>query len=209
MVKPDALSLFHRRLREAVGDEKQTSLARRAGIPQSTLSRIWNGADPDVAQLKALAKATSRSVEWLAGETTKIIGDDTQVQRLIMKPTRDGTSLEPDEGAPFTRLPSDIFTRLGIAASDARVMTATGPMMKPTFDDGDMLLVDSSVTNLANGNIYVFSIGTELHVRRLRMLAARILMKADNQDLYPGEEKIPMEKPLVLHGRVRWAGRVF
>ena len=79
--------------------------------------------------------------------------------------------------------------------------------MRPTIEDGEPLLVDVTDTDIIDGRIYVFTIGDQVLVKRLRRLGRRLLMRADNRDLYPDEEEVPMIEPVRIIGRVRWVGR--
>lgn len=79
--------------------------------------------------------------------------------------------------------------------------------MTPTINDGDLAIVDIAASDLADGKIYVFSIGEDVFVKRLRREPGRILMVSDNADLYPQPEVIPRHEPFSIFGRVKWAGR--
>jgi phage repressor protein C with HTH and peptisase S24 domain len=56
------------------------------------------------------------------------------------------------------------------------------------------------------GKIYVFSIGDEAYVKRLRRTAGAVVMISDNREMFPPEE-VPQESALCIYGRVMWAGR--
>jgi transcriptional regulator with XRE-family HTH domain len=58
---------FSSRLRKAIADTglTPTEFARRAGIPQGTVSKCLNGHVPTARILVRISKATGKSVDWL------------------------------------------------------------------------------------------------------------------------------------------------
>jgi phage repressor protein C with HTH and peptisase S24 domain len=79
--------------------------------------------------------------------------------------------------------------------------------MYPTIDDRDLMLVNIANTDIVEGKFYVFSIGDEVFVKRLRRAGGRVLMMSDNRDLFPHDEPVPDDQPFTVHARVEWAGR--
>jgi phage repressor protein C with HTH and peptisase S24 domain len=69
------------------------------------------------------------------------------------------------------------------------------------------MLVDISDSTIVEGRIYLFSVGDDVFVKRLRRTGQRILVRADNQELFPGEEPVPDGIPFRVYGRVKWSGR--
>lgn len=57
---------FHTRLHQAIGEESETSFARRAGIAKSGLNRILKGGTPTLDILIAIANTAQVSIDWLA-----------------------------------------------------------------------------------------------------------------------------------------------
>jgi hypothetical protein len=112
-----------------------------------------------------------------------------------------------DEAAKFVPFEQETLERLRVHPENARLLTAAGDSMRPTIEDGEPLLVDIADTDVIDGRIYVFTIGDQVLVKRLRRLGNRLLMRADNRDLYPDEEEVPMIEPVRIIGRVRWVGR--
>lgn len=89
-----------------------------------------------------------------------------------------------------------------------RLWEASGESMRETIHDGDLLLVDVSpaATQIVEGKIYVFSIGNEAFVKRLRRLGDKTIMISDNREMFP-EEVVPDHLPMRVYGRVKWTGR--
>lgn len=65
------------------------------------------------------------------------------------------------------------------------IVTGIGDSMRPTFEDGDPLLVDRGVTEIRLDAIYVLSLGGELFIKRIqRRPDGSVLMISDNP-VYP------------------------
>ena len=86
--------------------------------------------------------------------------------------------------------------------SNLRLLTAYGDSMKGTFSDGDVLLVDTGITEIKVDAVYVLSKGAELFVKRLQRLpSGKFLMISDNP-LYRPIEIDPAAEGFTVDGRV-------
>jgi phage repressor protein C with HTH and peptisase S24 domain len=86
------------------------------------------------------------------------------------------------------------------------VISAIGESMTPTFNDGDILLVDRGVFELKMDAVYVLAKNDELFIKRVhRKLGGGVVIKSDNP--LHGEEHIenPEAVGLRILGRVVWA----
>lgn len=84
------------------------------------------------------------------------------------------------------------------------VLHAIGDSMKPTFKNGDVLLVDRGVTVANVDAVFVMAKGEELFIKRLlRHPAGHHLMISDNAAMSPIE--IRFEGDLRIIGRVIYA----
>jgi phage repressor protein C with HTH and peptisase S24 domain len=91
-----------------------------------------------------------------------------------------------------------------------RIMFGDGDSMWPTFDDGDLLLVDTGITELRSDGIYALTRGDRrIIVKRLQCLSdGAIVIRSDNKDRY--EPEIVPESAvheLRIIARVVWAWR--
>ena len=104
--------------------------------------------------------------------------------------------------------PRAILAHVGVAPQHARLMDASGESMKDTINDGDTLLVDISpaAAEIVEGKIYVFALGNEAYVKRLRRNGETVIMISDNRELFP-PEPAPQHVQMRIFGRVKWAGR--
>lgn len=83
------------------------------------------------------------------------------------------------------------------------ILTAHGDSMEPTFSDGSILLVDTSVTSLKIDAIYVLSRESELFVKRVqRNLDGSFIIKSDNPQYEPQRIDDPFKAGLLVQGRV-------
>lgn len=72
------------------------------------------------------------------------------------------------------------------APENLALITGFGDSMSPTFNDGDVLMVDRGVTDVKLDAIYVLSLGDELYIKRLqRRPDGGVLMLSDNRAYEP------------------------
>lgn len=202
------LSPFHRRLHKLIGDQTQAEFARKAGMSQGGLHRILSGGEPNRETLIALAKAAGVSVGWLADEEPSSLPPqrgETLVRRLAFQASAGAGALVIQEEPSPLPLPSALITELGLKPENARAMEAQGDSMKPTIEDGDLILVNVADRELRDGKIYVFTIGDEAFLKRLRRERGRAVMVSDNPDFPP--EPVPAGEVIRIIGRVVWGGR--
>lgn len=84
-------------------------------------------------------------------------------------------------------------------------LSAYGDSMRPTFEDGDILLVDRGVSELKIDAVYVLKFRDELYVKRIqRRPDGNIVVKSDNT-LYDPFVIDPAQNNLEVLGRVVWA----
>ena len=193
------------------------------GKSPSTTSRYEQGLDIPLTVMAALATETQIPIEWyvsgramdrhappvhVPSETQPSDSDDVALQKLAFKAAAGDGALMVDERTTRVRFPRFVLTQQGVAPANARLMEASGESMRETISDGDLLLVDVSpaATQIAEGKIYVFSVGNEAYVKRLKRSGDDVIMISDNRELFP-PETVPKGLPLRIYGRVKWAGR--
>lgn len=88
------------------------------------------------------------------------------------------------------------------APQNLRLITGYGDSMSPTFSDGDILLVDTGVTELKLDAVYTLQRDDELFIKRIQRLGDdRYLMISDNS-LYRSVEIRPTEERYKVLARV-------
>jgi transcriptional regulator with XRE-family HTH domain len=86
------------------------------------------------------------------------------------------------------------------------VLTAYGDSMSPTFNDGDILLVDRGVEDIRIDAVYVIALNDELFVKRVqRGLDGSVLVKSDNPLYDPYRITEDRKETLQVLGRVLWS----
>lgn len=88
------------------------------------------------------------------------------------------------------------------------ILTARGDSMKPTFNDGDQLIVDCGVREIQHEGVYVISRFGDLFVKRIqiRLQDRAIIIKSDNSAFYEPEIITADDRDgISVLGRVLWA----
>jgi Peptidase S24-like len=201
-------------------DRREAVLGRSA----KQLARYSHGTELPLIVVDALARETHLPLAYIvSGRPMARDGDASSAAFTVDRlSTNDDVALpklafavsagmgavviDPPE-TEFMHFPRSQLAHSGVRTDNARLMEARGESMVPTINDGDLLLVDVSDLTIAEGKVYVFSIGEEIFVKRLRKVGSRIMIRADNQSIFPGEEAVPEDQPFRVHGRVKWAGR--
>lgn len=184
------------------------------GKSPKQLQRYEAGVEVPFPVVAALAIETEIPLDWIAtgkppggGSTTIISSDEVLIQKLTWRASAGHGSLAIEERADSIYFPRAILERIGVKPENARIWEASGDSMLPTIGDGDMMVVDISSTQIAEGKVYAFSIGEQVFVKRLRRLGEKVLMMSDNRELFPNDEPVPTDQEFVIFGRVKWTGR--
>lgn len=192
------------------------------GKSDSQIQRYEQGFDIPLSVVAALAAETQIPLEWivtgrLTDDEPRDIGpqagqiaeqEDVALQKLAFKVSAGGGSLVVDDDASYVRFPTAVLDLVGLNQQYAKLAEGSGESMRPTINDGDLLLIDVSLAakQIVEGKVYIFSIGEEAYVKRLRKVGDRTLMVSDNREVFP-EELVPDYLPMRIYGRVVWAGR--
>ena len=120
-----------------------------------------------------------------------------------------GASLETSgETSGLYAFRNDFLSRIGTAAHNAVMMDVVGDSMEPLIQNGDTILIDQHDKNITDGQIYVVTLGDELRVKRIYKGISGLILRSENTR-YPDINVSSCEiESLVIHGRVRWFGRV-
>jgi SOS-response transcriptional repressor LexA len=191
------------------------------GKSESHIKRYEQGVDIPLTVVAALSAETEIPVDWIAsGKAMErqpplihaVPGnhdvESVPVQKLAFKMAAGHGALMLDDAAEHVQFPRLVLDRFGVSPQNARLMEASGDSMKSTINDGDLMLVDvsPSASTIVEGKIYVFSLGDEGYVKRLRRSGGNVMMVSDNREVFP-PEAVPSEPPMRIYGRVLWAGR--
>lgn len=201
-------------------------VAKRAGVPLSTLGGYLAGGEMKLSSAMAIAEAAGVRLDWLALGIEPMSGSERVAGRdegsgcaLVLSP---GTVLidrhEARAAAGNTGALTDtgVIDRVVFSESWVRtvlrrkpqnlaILEAAGDSMEPTIRDGDVIMIDVAVEDLVSGRIYVVELAGELLVKRIqRRVNGNLLVLSDNSR-YPPEE-VPAEagKRLRIIGEVVW-----
>jgi phage repressor protein C with HTH and peptisase S24 domain len=215
------------RLREAVRSAGGTkAVASISRIPLTTLQGYLSGGEMKLTNVLALAKATGVSVEWLAtGRGSRqpvIVSQDEAGQTAGMHIRPAGTvqiaryNARAAAGRGALLDPATIIEDISFSADWVRtvlrrnpahlaLIECSGDSMEPTLRDGDVLMVDTSVTEVQSSRIYVLDVDGALLVKRIqRMLNGSYRVISDNPR-YEAEVIEPSARaPLRIVGEVVW-----
>jgi len=95
-----------------------------------------------------------------------------------------------------------------INAAAARVLDVKGDSMEPTIRDGDILVVDTSISQVRDNAIYVIIYAGNVLAKRVHLKRDGSLTLISDNERYPRED-VPIAEVPDLHiaGRVMWFGR--
>jgi hypothetical protein len=163
----------------------KASLARRAGVPISSLDAYFNGAEPTRPVLKRLAEASKVSLDWLAGGRGREDGDATPegyVPLIYFDLRMTGPHIRAINFASKERRlirQADLYEARTGAASFVVGGAEEGLKFSPVIHTGDTFLVSVSLGHsiehptmasawpIEDGPIYFVAEGAELKLRKL------------------------------------------
>lgn len=177
----------------------QSELARRLGIrPQSVQQWEKGTATPKLDRLTAIAQVLGVSLESLTGqEPIPVVKEETvdsDPDDIIKIPRFNaiasmgaGDVVYPDEDQVVEHLSiRKSWLRQHVSCSSfnkLEVITGRGDSMVPTFENGDILLVDTGIEKITSDAIYALNIGGELFVKRIqRNIDGGLIVISDNKD---------------------------
>jgi phage repressor protein C with HTH and peptisase S24 domain len=196
-------------------------LARASGVSPSAFRKWLRGnAEPSRERLVALARAAGVSVGWLAdgeGPPPKFVGTISETvgpatEEYVLLPKRPRSAAAGSEsppavgGAEFIAFRHDwIRSRFGIEPDRLLLETAIGESMKPTIQDGDLLLVDTTEDTFRGFGVYVLEIAGERLVKRVQpKLDGSLTLISDNAAYEPEHVAPAQASAIKVIGRVMW-----
>jgi phage repressor protein C with HTH and peptisase S24 domain len=211
--------------------------AKRTDIPKSTIDKYLGGhSEPPASRLAKITAAAGSSVDYVIfGKTGAPIVERsdpaTNVVRLEPRELQGRSAnddlitiprlnIEASAGLGRAVIESDEeesripFRRswlrdMGVSPQYAEFITGRGDSMKPTIEDGDLLLVNRAIDRIESEGIYAFVMHGLVSVKRLQLVfSGSIRIISDNREHYP-PETVPASEMPAMHvvGRVVWIGR--
>ncbi|MEO1133614.1 MAG: helix-turn-helix transcriptional regulator [Cyanobacteria bacterium J06639_1] len=210
---------FAQRLTLALGSESVHAFSRRAGISNTALRSYLKGSIPGIDKAMRIAATAEVNLLWLiAGEG---------------EPYPDESRLDEPNGE-LTYIPLidvSVSAGLGVLAREATIehaiafnaqwlrgkidcnpenlsiVTVHGDSMYPTLQDGDLILVDSQVSE-PRDDIYVFQMEGELLVKRLQRLPGGLLSVISDNPRFPPFTVNPSDPSLNVSVVGRYRGHL-
>lgn len=121
-----------------------------------------------------------------------------------------GSSLETSgETLGMYAFRKSFLAREGIHAKASIMIEVTGDSMEPFIKHGDTILVDTSDRDVRDGLTYLVAYGDDLKVKHIFKSPQGLIMRSENPR-YADVTITPDElgSYAVIHGRVRWFGRL-
>lgn len=139
---------------------------------------------PGFEQLSVPALANGGSM----GRGSEQLPDDVVVGRLTLSPSWVAKSVKP-------------LSKM----ENLRFIHGYGDSMDPTFNDGDILLVDAGVLDVKVDGIYVLEANERLYIKRVRQrMDGTFEISSDNPNVKT-VDVLDGSKPVAVRGRVVWA----
>lgn len=187
-------------------DGNVSEFARLCELEESSVRQWLKGpSKPGLEKLTAIVRACSRSLDWL------VLGDDAsdsvKIPKLSFKASAGMGRLVLSDEPETASVPRELLQKLGLSAKNAALTESHGDSMYPTIASGEPLIVETGGEYI-DGRIYVFTVGDEVFVKRLRRGTGHLIMVSDNPEWPTREEPIPPADNFRLIGRVRWVGRM-
>lgn len=221
----EEISDFAMRLKEALGSESVNSFAKKCEIAESTMRNYFKNRLPDAGLALRMADILEINLEWLisgrepkekdatavssASANVAISDQFTMVPRLdVQASAGNGSLAQSEEPIDFLAFQDSWLRERKISPRFARILTARGDSMEPTIRDGDVLLVDTSITSVYDNAIYIVVYNGHVLVKRVNLKRDGALTIISDNDRHPPEE-VPLAEVPDLHiaGRVMWFGR--
>lgn len=193
----------------------QTQLAIKAGVDQTTISKIEKGLISHTTEILALARGTNVNPDWLErevgprerGAKSEVeLGGTTYpaIRRVALKVTAgiSGFAIEPLEGdeEPIA-FRADWFLKRGYKPEALYAIEVRGSSMEPGLHEGDTVVINTADRQPADGEVYAINYEGELVVKRLLRMGPAWLASSDHMDKRRHPDR-PMHEGAFLVGRV-------
>lgn len=207
-------------------DLTQAELAKRAHLKnQSIIGALESGARKKSSHIPAIAKALGVEAFWLAEGKGPKHGGSVVHHEIQNMPTPASELSVPllansgSMGGGSESLEGDLVIgaltvqRSWVAkelpnissAANLRFIHSYGDSMKPTFSDGDVLLVDAGIKEPAVDGIYVLAVRDQLFIKRVsRRFDGQHEISSDNPSVKT-VEVLNGDHQIEIKGRVVWA----
>lgn len=195
------------------------ALSAKSGVSERTLSNYLAGnSEPSAVKLANIAAAGSVSLDWLLSGTSSSqaqsapqsidapFNEDWVTFPLYTARAAAGSGAVNEAGFPSPGLAFDPALAAHLLNTSPRSLAGlyvAGDSMEPTFGDGDVLIINTSIERITGDAIYVLVVDEGCIVKRITCLTdGRLVLRSDNPN-YADETIDPARKShLTIYGRV-------
>lgn len=167
-------------------------LAEALGVSSANLSMWRKRGEVSPEGVEKAGRRLGLVVTYSAGHPTVLQARESAPQRSYLIPRFDvraamgAGAINPDHPDVIQMIAVDLLQLRRRAhfnsAGNLSIITGVGSSMEPTFSDGDLLLMDTSVITVETDGVFCFVLNGELYVKTLqRAPDTSILMISDNK----------------------------
>lgn len=174
----------------------QKGLATRLEVSPGMISKYESGDGiPRPEVVDRLAKIFEIPVEVLLESINpKTITGDSLVKIKV----------ENSSFPEYVYFEPDDFSALKVKPKDAKCFVFHGKSMEPHINDGNLILVDTSITQLNNGGIFALEFKDGLLVRNFSIGSnSEVIMQPSNSN-FPSQTFDSEFKFTIMYGKVIW-----
>jgi phage repressor protein C with HTH and peptisase S24 domain len=208
---------FFDRVRDTVGIASQTELAGLLRVNRSAVSQAKKRGVVPRTWIYALSRAYGLSPDWLeAGAGSPYMpAHSGEAEGVVMVPkvsaklcAGGGSHLTDDD--VLERLPfrEDWLRRRGSARAMV-LMDVFGNSMEPEIREGDVVLVNTTATDIYAGGIYAVGVEDTVMVKRIEKRPGTLVLLSDNKEYEPVQLRGEEIDSVRIIGKVAWIGREY
>ena len=208
----DNLSNFARRLGAVMKERKlnQQELADACGVSRAAVALWMAGkSEPNSGKIIKAAEKLRVSPNFLlfGGENhLPQLREYIRIKKYVAPASSGPGELESQETAEIEQLDvSPMYFQQYISASKAEhlsIVPARGDSMQPTWNDGDMLIINELENYISRDGCYVFYFDGSMYAKRVSIRPTGLLVISDNAKYPPFEIEKDMMQLLHVAGRV-------
>lgn len=219
------MASWYDRLNEVIKENNETpgSLSRKIGVSKPTTKDWTDGAtsSPSGKNVEKICSHYGINSHWLMqGKPPKYTAGNSQDNYLTIPHfdavealANSATQQKTESVVEFVRINKQYLARKTnyTNPNNLAIITATGDSMSPTFNEGDMLIIDTGINTATSDAIYVISRNGALFIKRLMLLSGDSLrVISDNEKYRDHHYDITLQnnEDFHIHGRVLLAWNV-
>ncbi len=185
-------------------------LSRRSGVTYDVINKMKQRPESSTKAVNGMKLAAALGLEW-DGQPQE--GDADESSAVMV----DVYNVRASAGHGAVVDDEQIIDRLSFPPNYLRTITKTHPRhlsiigvqgdsMEPTLREDDVVLLDTTKTNLDYDGLFVLRFGDALHVKRVgRSSPGMVMLISDNKAIYAPYEISRSEVEVI--GKVVWMGK--